>query len=118
MPEDIMMLVEKLKAKYPSQLKEEPLLDEIIDMSYEEEDIDVGMEVEEDVMPMDDEDYEMEEGMEDDMENYEEEDEMAMMDMEEDDYEGMANSPEMKHDDEKKKKDLARRMSIRSKLRI
>ena len=102
-------LIEKLKAKYPKQLGNEPLMDDLMEMS--------GEDMEEE-MPMEEE-FDMEEGMEDEMENYEEEDEMSLMDEEEDiDLEGLANSPEMAADEAKKKKDLARRMSVRSKLRL
>jgi len=48
MPADISKLIDQLRKKYPEQLKKEPLLDDIEEMSYEDEDM-------EEEMPMDDE---------------------------------------------------------------
>ena len=111
--ESVATLLEKLKAKFPKQLEEEPLMDDLLAMSGEE---DMGEEEGMEEFDMEEE-MPMEEGMEDEMENYEDEDAMMLED-EELDLEGLANSPDMAADDEKKKKDLARRMSVRSKLRM
>ncbi|MDB4725789.1 hypothetical protein OAF54_00040 [bacterium] len=37
MPAELSKLIEKLRGKYPKQLKKEPLLDEIEDIMYDEE---------------------------------------------------------------------------------
>ena len=108
MPDKMIKLVEKLRMKYPSQLKEEPLLDEMIDMSYDEEPMEEDMEE----MPMEKEGMEIEleveplEGDEDMLENYEEED----VDM-------LANSNLMKGEEENKKSDHKRRMALRKALK-
>lgn len=115
MPMDAMKLAEKLRKKY-KELQEEPLLDELVDLSYGEgeEDMEPEVDIELEVEPM--------EGDDEMLEDYDQMDE-AMLDEEmpmeeEEDVDSYANSPLMAGEEEDKKKDYKRRMALRKALKF